>query len=241
MTFTPFTRKCPLVDQNPNYVHLYSGQGQLKNESITSSLVTGFTLGFTDLLPSPSFILKCCAWKTNPSKHSWNALLTECKIPVSLINIKNISSTLNQQEFSRQIWQKHAWILTIRWTCGCNDLDLWPQIYTLFILEPKKVSGSTKIANRFNCSHSSELQDSFNIILLMSTQCWGFGAQAPGWTKLPKGEKTSFLKYSQFGERLPGGVGRRHMVLKCLGVVRQRSAEVVRGEDPLEVWDDGWL
>lgn len=55
----------------------------------------------------------------------------------------------------------------------------------------------------------------------------------------PKGEKTSFLKYSQFGERLPGGVGRRHMVLKCLGVVRQRSAEVVRGEDPLELWDDG--
>lgn len=41
---------------------------------------------------------------------------------------------------------------------------------------------------------------------------------------------------------LPGGVGRRHMVLKCLGVVLQRSAEVDRGfpaEDPLEFWDDG--
>lgn len=43
-------------------------------------------------------------------------------------------------------------------------------------------------------------------------------------------------------EILPGGVGRRHMVLKCLGVVLQRSAEVDRGfpaEDPLEFWDDG--
>lgn len=43
-------------------------------------------------------------------------------------------------------------------------------------------------------------------------------------------------------EILPGGVGRRHMVLKCLGVVLQRSAEVDKGfpaEDPLEFWDDG--
>ena len=39
---------------------------------------------------------------------------------------------------------------------------------------------------------------------------------------------------------LPGGVGRRHMVLKCLGVVLQWSAEVDRGfprEEPLEFWD----
>lgn len=52
----------------------------------------------------------------------------------------------------------------------------------------------------------------------------------------------SLLKGSRWGGRLPGGVGRRHMVLKCLGVVRQRSAEVVRGfpaEDALEFWDDG--
>lgn len=43
-------------------------------------------------------------------------------------------------------------------------------------------------------------------------------------------------------ETLPGGVGRRHMVLKCLGVVLQRSAEVDKGfpaDDPLEFWDDG--
>lgn len=42
--------------------------------------------------------------------------------------------------------------------------------------------------------------------------------------------------------QLPGGVGRRHMVLKCLGVVLQSSAEVEReftAEDPLEFWDDG--
>lgn len=66
-----------------------------------------------------------------------------------------------------------------------------------------------------------------------------------------KSELSLIKKISEFTHlqlakerELPGGVGRRHMVLKCLGVVLQRSAEVVRGfpaEEPLEFWDDGWL
>ena len=57
------------------------------------------------------------------------------------------------------------------------------------------------------------------------------------------GHRITQLNTKSQGE-LPGGVGRRHMVLKCLGVVLQRSAEVDRGfpaEDPLVFWDDGWL
>jgi len=39
----------------------------------------------------------------------------------------------------------------------------------------------------------------------------------------------------------PGGVGRRHIVLKCLGLVLHRSVEAdsVPGEVALEFWDEG--
>lgn len=50
------------------------------------------------------------------------------------------------------------------------------------------------------------------------------------------------LKILKFIIFIPGGVGRRHMVLKCLGVVLQWSAEVDKefpAEDPLEFWDEG--
>lgn len=55
---------------------------------------------------------------------------------------------------------------------------------------------------------------------------------------------TKYYLVQKVRQKLPGGVGRRHMVLKCLGVVLQSSAEVERefpAEDPLEFWDDGWL
>lgn len=65
---------------------------------------------------------------------------------------------------------------------------------------------------------------------------------------LPRVEKESdnyvivLIKSLKSNKKLPGGVGRRHMVLKCLGVVLQSSPEVDRefpAEDPLEFWDDG--
>lgn len=84
----------------------------------------------------------------------------------------------------------------------------------------------------------------------MCRQYWGaltlLKAGKPHKSELLFIKKISVFTHLQSanGRDLPGGVGRRHMVLKCLGVVLQRSAEVVRAfpaEEPLEFWDDGWL